>query len=78
MNRSKCEGESRRCQAHRGGERRRCPGRGVGPRERTGRWARRRRRKGSPLSEKGPRPPLIKVLPPPPSDTFLWSPNKIR
>lgn len=34
--------------------------------------------RGSPLSEKGPRPPLIKVLPPPPSDTFLWSPNKIR
>ncbi|KAM5318450.1 uncharacterized protein AAES06_018559 [Glossophaga mutica] len=43
-----------------------------------GSGAGREQRDGRPLSEKGPWPPLIKVLPPPPSDTFLWSPNKIR
>nr|XP_035973331.1 uncharacterized protein LOC118551561 [Halichoerus grypus] len=49
LNRSKCEGESRSRQAQRGGERQRSRGREVGHRERTGLWARRRRRrKGEP------------------------------
>lgn len=56
---SRCAGESGSGRAHRRGKRGRCRGRGAG------RGARRAKRE--PLREKGPRPQLIKVRPPPPA-----------